>query len=154
MTAFLWLGVWLLMVATSVWAHEAAHVGVATRLGWEYHGMFFKPSCLGVGVRLEPSTPEANRFLWEIALAGPIASLVMAGAFWVAEPIPGAPGIIFGSLAALNLAIAVINLVPTPITDGGHIVHGLLGKQVRWRHVAALWASLEVVALAWFVLTW
>jgi Zn-dependent protease len=143
-----WLAVWVAGVAASVAAHEAAHVVVAVRRNWRFGGVFFHPRSLGVGVNLAPRTPGDERHLWKIALAGPLASLFAAEMFWALSTRPGGAGVTFASLMVLNLVIVGINLVPTPITDGGHIVKGLTGWTVRWRYVLGLWLATELLALA------
>jgi len=43
-------------------------------------------------------------------------------------------------------------LLPTPITDGGHIVRGLFGWTLRWRHMAVAWVLIELGGAALFLL--
>ena len=76
-------------------------------------------------------------------MAGPVASFFAAGVFWSIEPLPDGGGVL-GALAGINLAVAVINLLPTPITDGGASSRGLFGWTLRWRHMAVAWVLLEL----------
>ena len=59
---------------------------------------------------------------------------------------------VLGALAGINLAVAVVNLLPTPITDGGLILRGLFGWTLRWRHMAVAWVLLELGGAALFLL--
>ena len=43
-------------------------------------------------------------------------------------------------------------LLPTPITDGGHILRGLFGWTLMWRHMAVAWVLLELGGAALFLL--
>ena len=61
-------------------------------------------------------------------------------------------GGVLSALAGINLAVAVINLLPTPITDGGHILRGLFGWTLRRRHMAVAWVLLELSGAALFLL--
>jgi Zn-dependent protease len=150
--AVFWLAVFGVGFWVSLAAHEAGHVIVGMRHGWEVAGLYFKPAALGIGVRMgHRSTDPADWHLGPVAVAGPIASLLAAGVFWSVEPLPDGGGVL-GALAGVNLAVAVINLLPTPITDGGHVLRGLFGWTLRWWHLAAAWLLLELVALALLVL--
>jgi len=153
MSPWLWLAVWCVGVGASIAAHEAAHVLAAVRLNWAYNGVFFHPRSLGVGVNLDPRTPEDDRHLWKVALAGPLASLLAAEMFWALSTWPGDAEIVFSSLLALNLVIVALNLLPTPITDGGHVVKGLTGWSMKWRHLLAAWIALELLAALALALT-
>jgi len=141
------LGFWL-----SVVVHEAGNDVVGVRHGWEVAGFYFKPSALGVGVRMgHRSSNPVDWHIGPVALAGPIASFFAAAVFWSIEPLPDGGGVL-GALAGINLAIAVVNLLPTPITDGGHIIRGLFGLRLRWRHMAVVWVLLELGGAALFLI--
>jgi len=84
-------------------------------------------------------------------VAGPVASFLVAGVFWSIEPLPDGGGVL-SALAGINLAVGVINLLPTPITDGGHIIRELFGWTLRWRHMAVAWVLLELAGAALFLL--
>ena len=100
--------------------------------------------------RFPPLTPEAEKRLWLVALAGPLASAMLAAIFWPLSVLPGQSGLVFTSLSMLNLVFVVANLIPSPITDGGFIVQSIFGVRVSWRRfaliVSALWVISEVIA--------
>lgn len=152
MEIMLWLAVFAVGFWLSVAAHEAGHVIVGLRHGWEVAGFYFKPAALGIGVRMgHRSTDPIDWHIGPVAVAGPVASFFAAGVFWSIEPLPDGGGVL-GALAGINLAVAVINLLPTPITDGGHILRGLFGWTLRWRHMAVAWVLLELGGAALFLL--
>jgi Zn-dependent protease len=148
----LWLAVFGVGFWVSVAIHEAGHVVVGLRNGWEVAGFYFKPAALGIGVRMgHRSTDPVDWNIGPVALAGPVASFFAAAVFWSIEPLPDGGGVL-GALAGINLAVAVVNLLPTPITDGGHILRGLFGWTLRWRHMAVAWVLLELGGAALFLL--
>lgn len=146
-----WLNVWVLGLFVSIVVHEAAHVFVAKRMGWTYHGLMFKPLFFAVGVKLDPESEE-KKGLWFIGIAGPISSVLLGLYFLGLSYASGQAGIVFLSLAALNFTVAVINLIPTPITDGGHILTGLFGWEMKWRYLVIPWGLFELAALIIFLL--
>ena len=118
MEIVLWLAVFGVGFWLSLAAHEAGHVVVGLRHGWEVAGFYFKPAALGIGVRMgHRSTDPVDWHIGPVAVAGPVASFFAAGVFWSIEPLPDGGGVL-GALAG-NLEFAVINLLPTPITGGG-----------------------------------
>jgi Zn-dependent protease len=151
MSPFIWLSVWLVGLIASIAFHEWAHVVVAKAYGWTYNGIVFKPWVAAVGVKLETDR-EDKRGLWQIALAGPVATFIAA---FIALYIGGLPveGLqkIMPSLVAFNVAVGLINLVPSPITDGGHIVTSLTGWTMKWRYTIALWLGVEFIILWYFL---
>jgi Zn-dependent protease len=150
MNPWFWLFVWVLAVIGSVVFHEWAHVVVAKAYGWKYNGITFKWWVAGVGVKLES---EDKRGLWAIAAAGPIATFLAAFIFFYMSAIPvEGLQLILPSLVALNIAIGLINLVPSPITDGGHIITGLTGWPMKWRYTIYLWIGAELLIVwYWFI---
>jgi Zn-dependent protease len=151
LTPLFWLAIWLVGMAGSIAFHEWAHVVVAKAYGWRYNGITVKWWVAGIGVKLES---KDERGLWAIALAGPIATLIAAGVFWLLALLPSESAqAIFPSLVAFNLVVAFVNLIPTPITDGGHIVKSLTGIQLKWRYTLGIWIALEAAVLWWIWFT-
>ena len=155
MSPWLWLAAWFAGLLGSIAAHEAAHVVAGRIAGWAYGGVFLSPRALGIGVRLEPREGTEGR-LWAIAAAGPVASLAAMYLFWVLAGAGGIAAVVCYSLAAMNLTIALINLLPTPITDGGHIVASALGRRPSWSGFAAwtfgIWIVAEIVTAVFLLL--
>ena len=144
MNSYLWLGVWFVMLTASVAAHEAGHLLVGRRYGWDYAG--FAVRLTGPKVLMGHFSPHREDWnLGRVALAGPLATLIACALFIGLSYLPIEYAWIFGSLAALNFTIFVINLLPLPITDGGHILYAVTGWRMSWHRVAAGWIAVEVL---------
>ncbi|OBC00372.1 zinc metalloprotease [Mycobacterium sp. 852013-50091_SCH5140682] len=121
-----------MVLVASLLAHEATHAIVARRNGIEVKGL--KLWLLGGVARLgsEPKTPRTD-FL--VAVAGPMTSLVLAGAFAGIAAIlryTGAADLVVGVswwLAGINLVLGLFNLVPGAPLDGGRILRAFLWRK-------------------------
>lgn len=117
----------------SLLAHELAHAIVAKRHGVEVTGITLWLLGGVAELRGEPRSPGADL---KIAGVGPLTSLVLGGVFalvsWAAAAVGGPPLLsgMFGYLAALNILLAVFNLVPAAPLDGGRILRAFLWA--RW----------------------
>ena len=144
MSPYIWLGVWIVMLAASLVAHEAGHVLIGRRYGWDYAGFTMKLT--GPKVLMGHASPDRKDWnLGRVALAGLLATLVTRVVFIGLAYLPIEHAWIFGSLAALSYTIFVFNLLPLPITDGGHILYAVTGWRMSWQRVAAGWIAVEVV---------
>jgi Zn-dependent protease len=144
MSPYIWLGIWFVMLAGSLAAHEAGHVMVGRLYGWDYAGITMKLT--GPKVLMGHSSSEREDWnLGRVALAGPLATLVTCAVFIGLAYLPIEYAWIFGSLAAVNFAIFVINLLPLPVTDGGHILYAVTGRRMSWGRAAAGWIMVEIV---------
>ncbi|RKS05521.1 Zn-dependent protease [Nocardiopsis sp. Huas11] len=94
-----------------------------------------------------------------VALAGPLASLLLAAVFAVAVSILVPPGndTTNWAIAALaflcfaNLTAALVNLLPVPGLDGFEVLAAFLrGRWVRTARINALFGSVAVFAVLWF----
>ena len=116
----------------SLLAHEVAHALVARRHGVEVTGLtlwlFGGVASLGS----EPTTPRAD---FRIAVAGPAASLGLAGAFELvaiglrAFDVGHLVVVAAAWLAGINLMLGVFNLIPGAPLDGGRILRAFLWQR-------------------------
>ena len=107
----------------------------------------------GPKVLMGHSSPDREDWnLGRVALAGPLGTLVACTVFIGLASIPIENAWIFGSLAAANFAIFVFNLLPLPITDGGHILYAVTGWRMSWGRAAAGWIAVEVLIVLGFAL--
>jgi Zn-dependent protease len=120
----------VLLIAGSLLAHELAHAGVSRVQGADVKGinlwLFGGPA----GLRGGAATPRAQLL---IAVAGPVASLALAAAFGAGTVLldavaPGLPSTVAGYLAAANLGLAVVHLIPAAPLDGGRILHAAVWR--------------------------
>ncbi|WP_083865571.1 site-2 protease family protein [Nocardia brevicatena] len=127
----------------SLLAHELAHSVVAHRSGVRVERIVLW--LLG-GVSELGDEPSDARSDLRIAVAGPLTSMVLAAWFFgiaaavgtsAGEPIHAA----IGWLAAMNLVLAVFNLLPAAPLDGGRVLRAVIwrmsGDRLRAATVAA-----------------
>ena len=151
-----WSGVlFMLLVFTCVIAHEFGHIFTARAFGVQTPDVTLLP--IGGVARLEriPEDP-GQEFL--IAIAGPLVNVVIAvGLIVIAGAHVGSgTALENGSvslvdrLAAVNLFLALFNMVPAFPMDGGRILRALLGTRlgfVRATEIAALIGQVVAFAL-------
>ncbi len=111
----------------SVLVHELAHAFFALRNGIPVRGITLFIFGGVAQIEEEPRTPGAE---FRIAIAGPIASLSLAGLFGFIYLLDcnvsaylAAPSI---WLARINLALAVFNMIPGFPLDGGRVLRALI----------------------------
>lgn len=130
----------------SVVAHEVAHALTARTFGIETRDIVLTP--IGGIARLE-GMPARGRAEVAIALAGPVASLVIAGAAFGAASL-AVPGSIvaslLGTLAWSNGMLGTFNLIPAFPLDGGRVLRGFLHERIGLRAATNLAASIGRVA--------
>jgi len=116
----------------SLLVHELAHAVLARQVaGVEVEDITFW--LFGGMSRMRGELPTPGTQLL-VAAAGPAASLLLAGTFWLAAVVlaaVGAGSLLAGAalwLALMNLALALFNLIPGAPLDGGRILHALLWR--------------------------
>jgi Zn-dependent protease/predicted transcriptional regulator len=138
----------------SILAHEVSHAVVARRNGVEVDGIVLWLFGGVARLRGEPGDPGAEI---RVSGVGPLVSLGLGGAFGVVAVALdglGAPGItvgVFGWLAAINVVLALFNLVPAAPLDGGRILRGVLWKRRGDRLDASVTAARAGRAFGWLL---
>lgn len=132
----------------SIVVHELSHSLVAKRYGMPIKGITL---FIFGGVAEMHDEPVGPRAEFNVAIAGPISSLLVAGVCYVlslaAQGI-GAPVTVsgvFGYLATINVVLAVFNMVPAFPLDGGRVLRAILwgwkGDYLRATRIAANFGS-------------
>jgi Zn-dependent protease/CBS domain-containing protein len=117
----------------SVLLHELGHSVVAMRYGYPIQSITL---WLFGGVANLGEMPEDWRQELAIAIAGPVVSVALGGAFFLglfalpaeASAAVGALVFVVGYLAVTNVALAVFNLLPGFPMDGGRVLRALLAR--------------------------
>ncbi len=116
------------LLVGSVGVHEFGHVIVVRRLGLTVTSVTL--TAFG-GLTHYEGVPPSPLSEGLVAFAGPLASALLAGCLLVARlAVGGSDGdgglaSVLGFGVAINVLIAVINLLPLPTLDGGRIVASL-----------------------------
>ncbi len=133
---------------SSVLAHELAHSLVALRQGIKVNSITL--FVLGGMAAIDREAPSPRGAFW-VAVAGPLLSLSL---FFVLQTLsswtPEEEALIslgLGTLASINLALGVFNLLPGLPLDGGQILKALVWGWTGDRHKGMLWAARSGQAL-------
>jgi Zn-dependent protease len=119
----------ILGLFVSIVLHEMAHALVARHFGLKVRRITL---FLFGGVAELESEPLSGQTEFWIAIAGPVASLCIAFVFWGVSLVTLFTGAseslhsVLGYLAALNLALALFNLLPAFPMDGGRVLRAWL----------------------------
>jgi Zn-dependent protease/CBS domain-containing protein len=113
----------------SIIFHELGHSVIARRYGIPMKGITL---FIFGGVAEMTREPPNAKSEFMMAIAGPIASILAAGFFYliylsapaIALPLPAAS--VFGYLATINVILAVFNMVPAFPLDGGRVLRAAL----------------------------
>ena len=137
---------WIMGVAgalglfVSIVIHEFSHSMVARKYGMDIKGITLFVFGGVAEMKDEPKTPKIE-FL--MAIAGPITSLFLSLLFGglyqaasaVYAPVPIVA--VLGYLGAINLILAIFNMIPAFPTDGGRVLRAILW----WIKGDILWAT-------------
>lgn len=119
----------MLGLFASLVLHELAHAEMARHFGLRVSGITL---FVFGGVAELPSEPESGASEVWIALAGPVASLCLALAFWLCGQLadglaaPAPLRMVLDYLGLINLILAVFNLLPAFPMDGGRVLRAWL----------------------------
>ncbi|MCX5750754.1 MAG: site-2 protease family protein [Candidatus Saganbacteria bacterium] len=126
---------WILSIVSTIalfaclLIHELSHSYVAIKNGLPIHSITLFVFGGVAQMEKEPTTPKVE---FEMAAAGPLASLILALFFFTANALCTMWGIspaitaILSYLAILNLIIVIFNLVPGFPLDGGRILRSIV----------------------------
>ncbi len=135
---------WLMGVAgaiglfLSIIFHELSHAVVARHYGMDIKGITLFIFGGVAEMEAEPAQPMAELLM---AIAGPIASLILAVGFHLLAVVGEAGALpinvlaVLRYLALINLVLALFNLVPAFPLDGGRVLRALLWQwkgDLRW----------------------
>ncbi len=129
----------LAVFAAVLW-HEAAHAAAATALGYRVREIELLP--FGGVARIEQADTAGAASEIIMAAAGPIASLVLAAAVYLARPAFPAHALWLDFYCQTNLMLAFFNLLPALPLDGGRILRALLALRWDWGEATAAVAGL------------
>ena len=142
-----------LLVFVSVLLHEMAHSVIALRQGEKVHSitLFLFGGVAQIGG--EPNQPAKE---FRMALAGPLASLGLAGIFLavsaflhkLSEPLSASALY----LAVINAGLAIFNLLPGFPMDGGRLFRAILWKTTGDIKKATRIASVTGQGIAFFLI--
>ncbi|WP_018232542.1 site-2 protease family protein [Thioalkalivibrio thiocyanodenitrificans] len=124
--------------------HELSHSLVARAYGLPVGGITLFLFGGMAELQAEPKRPGEE--FW-MAIAGPIASVILAGVFYLAAVVMMALGVpqhiagVAGYLGFINLLLAVFNMVPGFPMDGGRVFRAALWRWSGDMRRATLWAS-------------
>lgn len=134
----------MLCFFASLLLHELAHSVVARRLGLPIGGITL--FLFGGVAEMKEEPPSAQVEFW-VAIAGPIMSLFLSLGFWLlslgvlAVGGPATAGAVLSYLSAINLILALFNLVPAFPLDGGRVLRAWL-----WHRRGDLLRATETAA--------
>jgi Zn-dependent protease/CBS domain-containing protein len=128
--------IFVALIFASVVFHELSHAMVARHYGINVVDITLLP--IG-GVARMPTTPDDPRQEVLISAAGPAASLILAISLWFLSDLLGyglsfwnvsIQGNLLAQLAAVNIILAIFNLIPAFPMDGGRVLRGLLALYI------------------------
>lgn len=141
-----------LLLFASVLAHELGHSFVAIRQGIEVKSITL--FLFGGLASLEKESKTPAEAFW-VAIAGPLVSILLFGiitAINVTTTLSGPFTALLGTLAYVNLALAVFNLIPGLPLDGGNILKALVWKITGNQFKGVVFASRVGQVIGWLAI--
>lgn len=141
-----------LLLFASVLAHELGHSFVAIKQGIAVKSITL--FLFGGLASLEKESKTPADAFW-VAIAGPLVSILLFGIFTAintAIPLAAPLAVILGTLAYINLALAVFNLIPGLPLDGGNILKALVWKITGNPYRGVVFASRVGKIIGWLAI--
>ena len=141
-----------LLLFTSVLLHELGHSLVAMSQGIKVRSITL---FLFGGVAAIEEEPKSPSRVFQVAIAGPAVSLLLfllLGFIALAIPESTLASDIVNRLAAINLVLAIFNMIPGLPLDGGQVLKAALWKITGNRFTATRWAAKTGQFLGWFAI--
>lgn len=130
----------------SVLIHELAHALTARRYGVEIKEI--RLWILG-GVAQFKAMPQQPRAEAVVAIMGPVTSAVLGVLLWWLAGLLGAGAgaglVVISYLAAVNVVLAVFNLLPALPMDGGRVLRSLLATRTSHLRATRIAASVSQI---------
>ncbi len=142
-----------LLLFASVLAHELGHSFVAIKQGIAVKSITL--FLFGGLASLEKESKTPAEAFW-VAIAGPLVSLLLFGiatAIQVSTAVSGPFAALLGTLAYVNLALALFNLIPGLPLDGGNILKALVWKITGNPYKGVVFASRVGQLIGWLAIT-
>jgi Zn-dependent protease/CBS domain-containing protein len=149
-------GGYAVLLLLSVFAHEASHAVVATRMGYRVNRVVADLWGGHTAYDSSAARPGASAL---VAIAGPAANALLALVGWAALPAAppgGFTSTLVGAVVFTNALVAGFNLLPGLPLDGGFLVDSLVWRITGSREIgliAAGWCGrvVTVLVVLWFV---
>lgn len=132
-STYAWMGVAAAVcIFFSIVFHELSHSLVARYYGMEIRGITLFLFGGVAEMDREPPSPKSELLM---AVAGPIASVILAGLFAAAAFVANQAGVavpligVAETLATINVWVAAFNLVPAFPLDGGRVLRAVLWQR-------------------------
>ncbi len=141
-----------LLLFASVILHELGHSLVAMSKGIKVNSITL---FLFGGVAAIEKEPETPGHVFQVAIAGPAVSFtlfLLLGFATLAIPESSLASDIVHRLAAINLVLALFNMIPGLPLDGGQVLKAALWKITGNRQIAVRWAAKTGQFLGWFAI--
>ncbi len=147
MTAAIASVVFVLAIFGCVLLHELGHAFAARQFGIGTRDIILLP--IGGVASLENMPRNPFQELW-IAVAGPLVNVVIATALWIGLqfsllPLPAAMASFLTSLALVNVALVVFNMIPAFPMDGGRVFRSLLAMFLSYVRATKIAASVGML---------
>jgi Zn-dependent protease len=130
----------------SVLIHELAHALTARRYGVEIKEI--RLWILG-GIAQFKEMPQQPRAEAVVAIVGPVTSAVLGALLWWLAGLLGAGAgaglVVISYLAAVNVLLAVFNLLPALPMDGGRVLRSLLATRMSHLRATRIAASVSQI---------